>query len=161
MEGDDLDPRGIQVQSLGKLLLKRAAVLPPFLALVLAMAGACSVDRHELHRLVRTTCARALGCAILRCRQYGFRFGHYHFHELGACPSSCWIFGGESDSVQGHEQTLSPLEDRRSATAAGLRAGLRRQGPSRPLRGGAGAREPGPGPDRASYASSLGQPPYH
>jgi len=31
---------------------------------------------------------------------------------LGACPNSRWIFGRESDSVQGYEQILSPLENR-------------------------------------------------
>jgi hypothetical protein len=31
---------------------------------------------------------------------------------LGACPSSDWSSGGESDSLRGHEQGFSPLEDR-------------------------------------------------
>jgi hypothetical protein len=43
---------------------------------------------------------------------------------LGACPSSLWIFRCESDSVQGHEQAFSPLEDRRGAASAAERAGL-------------------------------------
>jgi hypothetical protein len=31
---------------------------------------------------------------------------------LGACPSSPWSSGNESDSLQAHEQEFSPLEDR-------------------------------------------------
>ncbi len=30
---------------------------------------------------------------------------------LGACPSSDWSTGDESDSLWGHEQAFSPVED--------------------------------------------------
>jgi hypothetical protein len=43
---------------------------------------------------------------------------------LGACPSSGWIFLGESDSVQGYEQAFPPLEDRRQKLRFAECAGL-------------------------------------
>ena len=48
---------------------------------------------------------------------------------LGACLSSDWSRGCESDSLRSHEQGISPLEDRRGPASATERAGLCAAGP--------------------------------
>ncbi|WP_275186012.1 phage integrase N-terminal SAM-like domain-containing protein, partial [Bradyrhizobium sp. CSA112] len=53
----------------------------------------------------------------------GYLFIHPKADELGACLSSDWSRGCESDSLRGHEQGISPLEDRRGPASAAERAG--------------------------------------
>ena len=60
--------------------------------------------------------------------------GHGHvttlsLSRLGACLSSDWSRGCESDSLRSHEQGISPLEDRRGPASAAERAGLCAAGP--------------------------------
>ncbi|XSC42597.1 MurR/RpiR family transcriptional regulator [Bradyrhizobium sp. RDT10] len=60
---------------------------------------------------------------------YGRRTAFTLAYTLGACLSSDWSRGCESDSLRGHEQGISPLEDRRGPASAAERAGLCAAGP--------------------------------
>ncbi|MDX2158089.1 MAG: EthD family reductase [Hyphomicrobiaceae bacterium] len=101
-----------------KLLEQAPAPASKIPELKLAIAGIAEATFTSVSALLQATEALAADVSRPICL---YRIEE---HRLGACPSSRWIFRCESDSVQGYEQTLSPLEDRPDAAAACERRGL-------------------------------------